>query len=287
MSVLLSLVGALAAAFAAYAIAEALPSGPGAARRLEAFAGGRRTLSDRVGEALSVYAARLGLDLEAWALRLRWAALEDPEVPSLPSALLGRGALWALPGLAAALAFQAPVLLAAPVLLFALPFLRVRGRANAARKRVRREIPEVATLIASELAAGNAPDRALERAAERPGPLARLLAEGVREARRTGRPLFSRGMAKGVLVESLRRLGEDALTTFAVQLDMVAEKGAAGADLMASVAESLAREEQARAMRAAERLESDLVLPAAAFFFLPFVAIVMLPLLVSLFEAFR
>jgi hypothetical protein len=55
---------------------------------------------------------------------------------------------------------------------------------------------------------------------------------------------------------------------------------------MASVAESLAREEQARAMRAAERLESDLVIPAALFFFLPFVAVVMLPILASLFRAF-
>jgi hypothetical protein len=67
---------------------------------------------------------------------------------------------------------------------------------------------------------------------------------------------------------------------------MVAEKGAAGAELMGSIAEALAREEQARAMRAAERLESDLVIPAALFFFLPFVAVVMLPILASLFRAF-
>jgi hypothetical protein len=56
---------------------------------------------------------------------------------------------------------------------------------------------------------------------------------------------------------------------------------------MGSIAEALAREEQARAMRAAERLESDLVIPAALFFFIPFVTVVMLPLLISLSAAFR
>ena len=286
MKALLSLLGAAAAALAAYLLAEALPAGPSAARRLEAFAGGRETLSDRIGQILARWAARAGLDLEAWALRLRWAALEDPSVPPSPARLLGQGALYAAPALMAALILSAPVFYAAPALLFVFPFLRVRGKANAARRKVRREIPEVATLIAAELAAGAAPDRALERAAARPGPLARIMAEALEEARKTGRPLFSRGPARGVLVEGLRRMGEDALSTFAVQLDMVAEKGAAGAELMASVAESLAREEQARAMRAAERLESDLVIPAALFFFLPFVAVVMLPILASLFRAF-
>jgi tight adherence protein C len=286
MKALLALIGASAAALAAYLLAESLPAGPSAARRLEAFAGGRETLSDRIGRILARWAAQAGLDLGAWAMRLRWAALEDPTVPADPARLLGQGALYAAPGLLAALILGAPIFYAAPALLFAFPFLRVRGKANAARRRVRREIPEAATLIAAELAAGAAPDRALERAAARPGPLARILAQALEEARKTGRPLFSRGAARGVLVESLRRMGEDALSTFAVQLDMVAEKGAAGAELMASVAESLAREEQARAMRAAERLESDLVIPAALFFFLPFVAVVMLPILVSLFRAF-
>ncbi len=286
ISAVFALVGAASAAALAYFLAEMLPAGPGAAARLEAFTGGRRTLADRIGERLAGMAARAGLDLRVWALHLRWVSLEDPSTPTSPAALLGRAVLWALPGLAAAAVLGAPIFLAAPVLLFALPFLRVRGKANAVRRRVRREIPEAATLIASELFAGNAPDRALERAAERPGPLARLLLEAVAEARRTGRPLFSRGPARGVLVDVLRRMGEEALATFAVQLDLVAEKGAAGADLMASVAEALAREEQARAMRAAERLESDLVIPAALFFFLPFVAIVMLPLLAGLFEAF-
>jgi tight adherence protein C len=282
--VLFALIGALAAAFAAYFAARSLSFGPRAARRLEAFAGEKETLADRVGSRL---ARILGLDLNAWALHLQWIALEELRPPPPPTALLGQGLLWALPGLGAAVLLGSTVFLAAPILLFAFPFLRTRGRANRVRRRVRREIPELATLIASELSAGNAPDRALERAAERPGPLARLLDMALAEAARTGRPLFSRGPTRGILVEGLRRMGDEALNAFAVQLDMVAEKGAAGAELMGSIAEALAREEQARAMRAAERLESDLVIPAALFFFIPFVTVVMLPLLISLSAAFR
>ncbi|MDR7574275.1 MAG: type II secretion system F family protein [Armatimonadota bacterium] len=284
MPKLFALIGALAAAFAAYFAARSLSFGPRAARRLEAFAGEKETLANRVGSRL---ARMLGLDLNAWALHLQWIALEELRSPPPPTALLGQGLLWSLPGMGAAVLLGSPVFLAAPILLFALPFLRTRGRANRARRRVRREIPELATLIASELAAGNAPDRALERAAERPGPLARLLDMALAEAARTGRPLFSRGPTRGVLTDVLRRMGDEALNAFAVQLDMVAEKGAAGAELMGSIAEAMAREEQARAMRAAERLESDLVIPAALFFFLPFVAVVMLPLLISLSAAFR
>lgn len=281
---LFAMIGALAAAFAAYFAARSLSFGPRAAKRLEAFAGEHETFTERMGQRL---ARMLGLDLNAWALHLRWIALEELQAPPPPTALLGQGMLWALPGLGAAVLFGSPIFFAAPILLFALPFLRARGKANRVRRRVRREIPELATLIASELSAGNAPDRALERAAERPGPLARILDMALAEAARTGRPLFSRGPTRGVLVEIFRRMEDEALNAFAVQLDMVAEKGAAGAELMGSVAEALAREEQARAMRAAEKLESDLVIPAALFFFLPFVAVVMLPLFISLSAAFR
>jgi len=41
-----------------------------------------------------------------------------------------------------------------------------------------------------------------------------------------------------------------------------------------------------RVMKAAEELESDLVLPATLFFFLPFVAAIMIPLMIPLLEAF-
>jgi len=63
-------------------------------------------------------------------------------------------------------------------------------------------------------------------------------------------------------------------------------KGAAGADLMEEIARGLARENRMRVARAAEELESNLVIPTVLLFFLPFVAAVMIPLLVPLFEAF-
>jgi tight adherence protein C len=76
------------------------------------------------------------------------------------------------------------------------------------------------------------------------------------------------------------------LTAFASQIDLVAAKGAAGAELMDNIAVGLAREYRRRVMRAAEELESNLVVPAAVFFFLPFVIAIMVPLLLPLLRSF-
>ena len=57
------------------------------------------------------------------------------------------------------------------------PILQVNGRAGDVKKQVGREVPEIAALVAAELAAGNAPDVAIERAAQMPGPLGKLLGQ--------------------------------------------------------------------------------------------------------------
>ncbi len=76
------------------------------------------------------------------------------------------------------------------------------------------------------------------------------------------------------------------LMAFVSQLDLVASKGAAGPELMDNIARGLAREYRMRVLMDAEKLESNLVIPATIFFFLPFVAAVMVPLLIPLFDAF-
>jgi len=67
---------------------------------------------------------------------------------------------------------------------------------------------------------------------------------------------------------------------------MVDSKGVSGPELMDNIARGLSREHRMRVLRAAEELESNLVIPATLFFFLPFMAAVMIPLLIPLLEAF-
>ncbi len=256
------------------------------ARRLERFAGGEPEPSwaDRVGNSLL---DRLGLDPRGWELNLRWAHLGGYMPGWSVGGLVGRVVIYALAGAGYASLIGVPFLwLAVPVLFF-LPFLQVRSKANQVKKQVRRELPEMATLVAAEMAAGNSPDQALARTCELTGPLGQILARAVAESRTSGRPLFSRSRdIKGALVETLAEWRLTELMAFASQLDLVAGKGAAGPELMDNIARGLAREHRMRVMRAAEELESNLVLPATLFFFLPFVAAVMIPLMVPMLELF-
>jgi hypothetical protein len=256
------------------------------ARRLERFAGGERepTFMDRVGDRAI---GALGLDPHSWELRLEWAQLGGHFLDWTVGSMFGRALLYGAGGAAYAAIIGVPVLwLAAPVL-FTYPFLTVRSKANEVRRHVMRGLPETATLIAAEMAAGNAPDQALMRTSELSGPLGRLLAKAIAESRSSKRPLFSRGKeVTGVLVESLARMQLSELMAFASQLDLVAERGAAGPELMDNIARGLAREHHRRVRRAAEELESNLVVPMTLFFFLPFVAAILIPLFIPLLGMF-
>lgn len=283
--------GALAAAYVAYVLGTSLSiqltGARGATgRRLERFAGAEPipSLAERVGTRLI---RALGLDSRGWELHLAWAQIGGSDAGWTAGGLVGRALLLGTAGLAAALLFRGAVYWTLPVLLFALPFVRVRSRSRAVQREVARALPETSTLVAAEMAAGNAPDQALLRASELPGVLGRLLARAVGESRSSGRPLFSRSReVRGTLVETLGRMEMPELTAFASQIDLVAAKGAAGAELMDNIAVGLAREYRRRVMRAAEELESNLVIPAAVFFFLPFVIAIMLPLLLPLLRSF-
>lgn len=256
------------------------------ARRLDIFAGGERelTLTDKVGEsAIGV----LGLDPHSWALRIEWAQLNGHFPDWTVGGLFGRGLLYGFGGAVYAALIGAPVAWLLALILFLYPFMAVRGRANDVRRQVMRGLPETATLIAAEMSAGNAPDQALMRTSELSGPLGRMLARALAESRSSQRPLFSRDKdVSGVLVESLARMQLPELNAFASQLDMVARRGAAGPELMNNIARGLAREHQRRVRRAAEELESNLVVPMTLFFFLPFVAAILVPLFIPLLGMF-
>lgn len=211
----------------------------------------------------------------------RWIALV--ERPPSQAHTLGMSAI--LGGAFIVLTFVtgAPVLLILAIIGFVYPFVRLRSRANAVKRKVQRSLPEMAALMAAEMSAGNPPDKAVERAAEWGGPLSRIVKEAVEAARSTGRPLFGRGNIPGILVEVVReKYPLPALLAFVSQIDLAARKGAAGPELMESLARTLIIEYKDRALREAEQLDNRLAMPAVLFFFLPFLFIILVPMLVPL-----
>ena len=178
-----------------------------------------------------------------------------------------------------------PALAVAPVVGFLLPFVRQRSAAEKVRRRVQNNLPDLSAMLAAEMAAGNPPDRAVERAAELGGPLARILQLALAEQRATGRPLFSRGRVAGLLVEVAARYPLPALRAFVAQIDMAAKTGAAGPELMSGLAHTLIVEYKDRALREAEALDSRLAVPSVGFFFMPFLFLVLVPLLLPVLNA--
>ncbi len=183
--------------------------------------------------------------------------------------------LYALGGLGLYLLLRTPLTLTAVGIGFAWPLVDVRSKANAVRKRTTRAAPELASLLAAEMAAGSAPEAALRRAAALPGPLASLLGEAAALSQRTGRPLLSTRGVTGTLVEVFGQSGVPALQTLALQLDLIAQKGVEGADRMSDLARMLAFQYRQRLMEETEKLENRLTAAVAAFYFIPMVLLLL------------
>lgn len=230
---------------------------------------------EQVGEALlrRFPGIRSWLDIEG---HRAWLALEGP-APSL-AAVVGQAAVLALGGLILA-ALTVPAVAVMGLIGLVYPFARLRSRANAVRRRVQRSLPDLSALMAAEMAAGNPPDKAIERASEFGGALARLVSIAIEESRSRGRPLFGRGNMAGLLVEVVGRYDLPAVRAFASQLDQAARTGAASPRLMQGLARTLIIEYKERALREAEGLDSRLAVPSVLFFFMPFMFLILVPLI--------
>jgi len=213
----------------------------------------------------------------------RWLLLEGQ--PWSSAATVGLAVTLAAGGLGLMVVSGVPALAIAPVVGFLLPFVRQRSAADKVRRRVQNTLPDVSAMLAAEMAANNPPDRALERAAELGGPLAAILQSALAEQRATGRPLFGRGKVDGLLLEVAGRYDLPTLRAFVVQVDMAAKIGAAGPELMSSLAHTLIVEYKDRALREAEALDSRLAVPSVGFFFMPFLFLVLVPLLLPVLNA--
>ena len=76
------------------------------------------------------------------------------------------------------------------------------------------------------------------------------------------------------------------LETFAARMDAVAAHGTEGPKRMNELARDLAMEYQVTVARAAETLDNKLLMPMTIFFFVPFLAAIFIPLMISIFNTF-
>jgi len=210
----------------------------------------------------------------------RWIGLTGR--PPTVAAVLGLAALLILGGVALTLLIGVPILLILSGIGAVYPFTRLKRQANRVQRSVYRALPELTALMAAEMAAGNPPDKALERSAEWGGPLAVLMSQVIEEGRAAGRPIFGRGELPGALMQVVDRYDLPALRAFASQIDLAARKGAAGPELMEGLARTLIIEYKDKSLRQAESLENRLAIPSVLFFFLPFLFVLLAPLVIPL-----
>jgi len=270
--------GAGTLALVVYFLAGSLNLKPKVGRGLEDFyasAGNEQKAASRGEQIGNRVAERLPFSLETWEEHLRWAQRGGYFKGWGIGRLVFTAMIYAGVGALVLLVNPAPASLLVPLGAAAYPFISVRAKANTVRKRVVRGLPEVAALVAAEMSAGVSPDQAVQRASVLPGPLTGLLSDVLAYSRTAGRPLFGRKPVRGALVEIFAQADLPELMAFAAQLDLVAEKGVAGATLMNEVARTLGREYRSRLDSEVEKLNGKLMLATAVFFFIPFVLVIL------------
>jgi Flp pilus assembly protein TadB len=279
---IVALVLSLAAAFFAFRLAKTLKFERGAAARVSGMVeAGRQSAFDRYGEQY-IKTRPAGL-----ADHLHMAQLGGKYTDWTVGGIIARSLVYAAAALGYLLLTQpGPLFWLLAVLAAYYPIMRVTSAADDTRRLIQRALPEAATVLASEMAAGASPEQALVRAAAIPGPLGVILSQAVAETRRSARPAFSRGTAEGVVLEVLSRYNLPSLTRFALQLDRVAGKGVEAPRVIGEVARGFAREYRAQVQMAAASLDNQLLAPMTLFFFFPFLVAMLLPLMLALFSAF-
>lgn len=158
--------------------------------------------------------------------------------------------------------------------LYFAPVQPLASAAERARRALARETPEAAETLAFLVSLGQPVDEALRLLADGEGAFARL----VRQAIRAQPPstLLSAHFAE--FVAPMRVSG---LAQLAHRLGEIARRGIGERELLGDLAASVAASYEAEVLARAERLESTLTVPLAVFFFLPFIALLVLPIAVT------
>jgi hypothetical protein len=159
---------------------------------------------------------------------------------------------------------------------FLLNLLTLRSPARRVHRQVQAELPELVALLAAEVAAATTLDEALARLSRGSGLGAAWIRRALTGA--VGDALFSQPGHAGALLREAHASGDDDLIALAINLDKIKQRGTGAQELLAQTARSSATRYISEAHIRAEKVGSEIILPMVAFFFLPYVVVLLLVL---------
>ncbi len=174
-----------------------------------------------------------------------------------------------------------------PAIGFIYPGVKLSGIAKKVERRFTRELPDVVQLLSLLVATGASLPEAMRRLGEGEGLAAGWLRDSLVAA--AGKELFTpvvglgqRQPEPGVLRARAIESGMLPLINLAVQLDLIHQKGAGAEALLNRLAEQVGEEYSAGVRKRAGELESKLTVPIMIFYFLPYIAALVLPMALPL-----
>ncbi len=230
-------------------------------------------LSEQLG--LSIL-SRLHVRTDFIVRWLRWAQLAGHYQGRSVESFVGQGVLFFLGSLLAG-AFLGRLFIWVSPVMGALPLILLRSKANDARKQLQREIPIEVALLAMDIRSGTPVTTALQNTMNGQNIFARWLRGVYGSAAGRRNPLEA-------LDEGARDAGMKELAQLAAVLRFIGTKGV-GHEVMMPLAQSMSTAYLAEVQARVEDLDNQLLWPSALFFFLPFVAAVMVPILLPLFQS--
>lgn len=223
--------------------------------------------------------------LPDFATELVWAELRG--VTLTREELLGYTVMTTLVGIAVGL-----LLLGLPGAVvglagFYLPYLWLKSQADAARNQFHRQLPEMLQVLAAETATGVGLTPALERLAQSHSMVGRVFTRLLTAARARPGALWSQPTGQaGALKQLAREWRAETLLSLISQLELVQRRGISGPETMTTLARGMSLRFLGAARTQADQLENRLVLPLGLFFFAPFTAATIAPLITMLTSIF-
>ena len=200
----------------------------------------------------------------------KWAGWSLTEVLALHVALAAGGGVLAL------LMFGADPLglLLAAAAPFLLNMIYLRSPARRVRRQLASELPEFVSILAAEVASDTTLQEAVARVSRAPGTCAAWFQLALRRA--AGKSLFTEAGQPGALILEAQESGDRDLINLARALDNLKRRGTGTKELLAQVARDTAARFIGGAQMRAEKVGSEIILPMVFFFFMPFIAVVMI-----------
>ena len=164
---------------------------------------------------------------------------------------------------------------------WAYPGMSANGVARRTRRLFVSQLPEFVQLVSAQMAAGVSMEEAIQRTSKSPGLVGQWMQKVLRQAQ--GRNL----------IEQMQREAQESLLPeligMSVQIAFI-RRGTAQQELMSQMAMSIAAAYIGEAEQRAEKLGSEMVVPMVIFYFVPFLATLLMvmayPVMTNLFGGF-